>query len=185
MKNLNPGTYPRLGIILATLALIIAILAIVIPYCYLCPKFTVDVNPLIHNQFKQTVLIVIKNEGHAKATNVEIYLSAKGEITNPMAEIQLIGKKTAQEELFLEKVTFNIENSTCALKTLRINHGTQIKILLEIKSESDFPINKIIIISDEKNKRINFEQIENNLFQNIVSFSIGVCCTLVSPQFNP
>jgi hypothetical protein len=178
-----------------TLVVIIAIVGVLVPIIiysisiyYYKPKLNCNAEtfPLIEPS-KQVAFIIIKNEGHAQANNVEIRIFAKAKINNSFALTQLIGDKTPDGIPFNEKIVPHIENQRCTFKTQRMKDNTQIKIFLycNVESECDCLVNKIIITFDELRPVIipEIEIKENNRFYNLVSFAAGSGMTLLMLLF--
>ena len=100
---------------------------------YKTPKLTyetLDSYPLSSDEY--VIPIIIRNEGHEKATNVRITIYDAGNIG------QDIPKKTPEE------ITINLEsNSTLIANIPRLTDGTQIILYPKVKTLSQKPINDI------------------------------------------
>ncbi|VVB94055.1 Uncharacterised protein [uncultured archaeon] len=129
---------------------------------YKTPKLTyetLDSYPLSNEEY--IIPIIIRNEGHEKATNVRITVYTAGNI-DPS-----IPKKTPEE------LTINIEsNSTLIANIPRLTDGTQILLYPKVKTLSQKPINEVLIASDQGSGSV-YEQ-TNQWYVPIVAFMIGL-----------
>lgn len=104
---------------------------------YKTPKLTyeiLDSYPLSDDE--QIIPIIIRNEGHEKATNVRITVYSGGDILN-------VQEKTPEE------LRLNTKNSTLIVELSRLVGNSQITFYLRIKTFSQKPINDILIVSDQ------------------------------------
>lgn len=104
---------------------------------YKTPKLTyetLDSYPL--NNEEQIIPIIIRNEGHEKATNVRITVYSGGDILN-------VQEKTPEE------LSLNTKNNTLIADLPRLVDNSQITFYLRIKTFSQKPINDILIVSDQ------------------------------------
>lgn len=84
---MNNSNQNRLGRIIPILTLIIAIIALLVSlyiYFYLTPYLTYEKAsyPLLSGE--TLYVVIVRNEGHATADDVEIYINTKGQIKNVM-----------------------------------------------------------------------------------------------------
>jgi len=104
---------------------------------YKTPKLTyetLDSYPLSNEE--QIIPIIIRNEGHEKATNVRITIYSGGDILN-------VQEKTPEE------LSLNTKNNTLIADLPRLVDNSQITFYLRIKTFSQKPINDISIVSDQ------------------------------------
>jgi hypothetical protein len=95
---------------------------------------TLDSYPLSGDE--SIVPIIIRNEGHEKATNVRITIYTGG-------NIQIVQQKTPEE------LRLSNENNTLIATLSRLVDNTQITLYLKVKTLSSKPINEILISSDQ------------------------------------
>lgn len=105
---------------------------------YKTPKLTyeiLDKYPL--NKDIQITPIIVRNEGHEKATNVRISMDASG-------IIQDIEIKSPEE------IHYNIKNNNTFVADLtRIAAESEIIFYMKVETQSKEPINNILIVSDQ------------------------------------
>lgn len=106
---------------------------------YKTPKLTyetLDSYSLSSDEY--IIPIIIRNEGHEKATNVRITVYAAGNID------QNIPKKTSEElKIIIES------NNTLIATMQRLTDGTQILLYPKVKTLSQKPINEVLIAFDQ------------------------------------
>ena len=137
---------------------------------YNTPKLTyetLDSYPLSTSE--QIVPIIIRNEGHEKATNVRITVYASGDIQN-------VQEKTP-EELKLET-----SNNTLIANLPRLIDNSQITFYLQINTFSQKPINDILITSDQCSGGIH-ETSGSDYYQLISVFLLLITLPLITSIF--
>ena len=137
---------------------------------YNTPKLTyeiLDSYPLSASE--QIIPIIIRNEGHEKATNVRVTVYASGDIQN-------VQEKTS-EELILET-----SNNTLIANLPRLIDNSQITFYLQINTFSQKPIDDILIASDQSSGGIH-ETSGSDYYQLISVFLLLITLPLITSIF--
>lgn len=125
------------GLISIIIGLIVAGAGFTYHEWYDIPKLTyeeLDSYPL-GNEGK-IIPIIIRNEGHDKATNIRITIDAGGQIQNV-------------EEITPENLQLEIDNNRIIANLNRLVEDTQITFYIKVDTLSNNPINQIFITSDQ------------------------------------
>lgn len=137
MVELKLDSLKDYGLISIIIGLIIAGAGFTYHEWYDIPKLTyeeLDSYPLGNEE--KIIPIIIRNEGHDKATNIRITIDAGGQIQNV--------EKITPENLLLE-----IDNNRIIANLDRLVEDSQITFYIKVDTLSNNPINQIFITSDQ------------------------------------
>ena len=133
----NPRDYGKYIVYITAISVLILGTNFLLTTYYYIPDLTyetLDAYPLSDNE--QIIPIIIRNEGHVKASNIKIIVNAEGDITNV-------------QEKSVDNLINKIDNNTLESDVKRLVSNTQIILYLRINTNSQNPIYKISLISDE------------------------------------
>ena len=106
--------------------------------------------------------MTIRNEGHATADDVDIYINTKGQIENAMGQIGVIKGKIEEQRLFEEYVSFSSNISYFYANLHHLHCGMIYRLCLIVseqkndKSQEDYILKYIEMDKHMKGNRVVF-----------------------------
>lgn len=136
---MNKSDQNRLEKIISISMLIIAVITLLVSLInfFLTPYLTYEEASYPLPAGESLYVVIVRNEGHKSADDVEIYINTKGQIENAMGQRGLINKKIEECQLFKEYVSLSSKKSYFKANLSYLPCGMEYRLYLIVSEQKN------------------------------------------------